>query len=111
MAHAQSNPSIEKISLFGGYSYLVNDWGNGCAADFGGETTALHGYAGSGVYNINKHIGIEGNFTGHNGTPTIFKENATSTENGFKEFERQDIYLYTVGPKVTQSIGNFQIFA
>ena len=52
-AHAQDDAPDYKFSLFGGYSYLINDWGNGCeAACDGSPTDGLHGYTGSTTYNI-----------------------------------------------------------
>jgi hypothetical protein len=107
-AHAQSTG---KISLFGGYSYMTNSWGNGCeAACLGGITTGLHGYTLSGVYAFNSHLGIEANFAGHNGSPTIFSEPVTTTSNGEVETENQDFYTYTFGPKLTLPVGNFDLF-
>lgn len=107
-AHAQGT---SKFTVFGGYSYLDNNWGNGCVGScIGGLSSQLHGYSISGVYNFNNHIGIEANFSGHNGTSTVDSEPATATENGYIDSENQDIYTYTFGPKLTQPIGNFAIF-
>ncbi len=90
---------------------MTNDWGNGCvAACLGGLTNELHGYTLSGVYAFNSHIGIEANFDGHNGSPTVFSSPVTATSNGEVETEGQDFYTYTFGPKLTLPVGNFALF-
>lgn len=100
-----------KISLFGGYSYMSNSWGNGCfAACIGAGTTNLHGYSASAVYSFNNHIGLEANFAGHNGSPTVINEPAVSSSNGYTEVETQDLYTLTFGPKLALPVGNFSIF-
>lgn len=107
-AHAQSAGTI---SLFGGYSYMSNSWGNGCIAScLGGATTQLHGYTASAVYFFNNHIGLEANFDGHNGSPSIDNEQPTSTANGFTDNETQDLYTFTFGPKLALPVGNFSLF-
>jgi hypothetical protein len=107
-AHAQS---ISKISLFGGYSYLDNNWGNGCFGSCGsGLTTGLHGYTVAAAYSFNNHLGLEANFAGHNGSPTVQTLSPLGTSNGFVESENQDFYTYTFGPKLTLPVGNFSIF-
>ena len=108
-AHAQDT---SKMSLFAGYAYLNNNWGNGCIAAclLGGPSTQLHGYSASVAYNFNNHIGMEANFAGHNGSPTLFYTPATATLNGSTQTEAQDFYTYTFGPKITQPIGKFALF-
>ena len=107
-AHAQN---MSKISLFGGYSYMNNNWGNGCiAACIGGVTTGLHGYTVAGSYAFTNHLAIEANFAGHNGSPTIETVPAISSSNGFVDTESQDFYTYTFGPLVTLPVGNFSLF-
>ena len=118
-AHAQD---MGKFTLFGGYSYQVNSLGGGnsfepplcfvidspaCIFEQG---AGLHGYTGSVVYNAGNHVGIEADFAGHNGTPTVLNENASSTNNGERLKARIDDYTYTFGPNIHQAIGNFSIF-
>ena len=82
-----------RITLFGGYSFMDNNWGNGCvAACAGGAATQLHGYAFSATYNFTNHFGIEANLAGHNGSPVIISEPVTSTSNGEVISQGQDIY-------------------
>lgn len=100
-----------KISVFGGYSFLSNSWGNGCiGACFGGGTTELHGYAASADYSFNNHIGMEANFSGHNGSPVFQSGTAAGSNNGYIYREPQDLYTLTFGPKVSLPVGNFTLF-
>ncbi|MGO9642145.1 MAG: outer membrane beta-barrel protein [Candidatus Acidiferrales bacterium] len=97
-AHAQDG----RISLFGGYSYGTNN--------FYSYDPGLNGYGVAVAYNLNKHIGLEANFSGHNGTSTIYSELPTTTENGYADVVRQDIYTYTFGPKLSLPVGHFSLF-
>lgn len=107
-AHAQETP---KISIFGGYSYGLNNLGqNTCFFTCGQGASGLHGYAASATYNVTKNIGFEATFSGHNGSPILASEAPTSTSNGFEERSAQDVYTYTFGPKVTLPIGNFAAY-
>ncbi len=98
-AHAQDG----KFSLFAGYSYGTND-------AYRLIDPALHGYSAGVAYNFNKHIGLEANFSGHNGSPLIDSEPATSTENGYNDFTDQDEYIYTFGPKLSLPVEHFTLF-
>jgi opacity protein-like surface antigen len=103
-AHAQDS----KVNLFAGYVFGTNtacEFEDCCNCD-----PLLNGYAAAFAYNFNKHIGLEADFTGQNGTSTTFSEAATSDENGETEVLRQDIYTYTFGPKLSQPLGNFTLF-
>jgi hypothetical protein len=100
-----------KISLFGGYSLLSNNWGNGCfGACFGGGTAELHGYSASADYFFNNHVGLEANFSGHNGSPVFVSVQAVGTNNGTTDVESQDLYTLTFGPKLALPVGNFSLF-
>ena len=104
---AQDNPE-GRVSVFAGYSYGTNSFG--CNFDFGCGSIGLHGYSAAVVYNFNKHIGLEGNFSGHNGNSTAFSQPVTSTTNGEKETVGEDLYSYTFGPKLTLPVANFALF-
>jgi hypothetical protein len=106
-AHAQDNPE-GKITVFGGYSYGTNNFG--CDFDFGCSSAGLHGYSAAVTYNFSKNIGLEANFSGHNGSSTVYSQAATVNTNGEKEATGQDLYSYTFGPKLTLPLGNFAIF-
>ena len=121
-----------KITLFGGYSWLSNNWGENVGeydeyavyafravtpdVDYeygtGIGDTGLSGYTGSFVYNFNEHIGLEANFSGHNGSPTVYTEPSTSTETGYRDFERQDfsfLHLRTEAyPAASQGLCRFR---
>ena len=92
-----------KFNIFGGYSFGTNNFAN--EIDPG-----LHGYALSAAYNFNKYIGLEANFSGHNGTSTLDSETPTSNDNGRKTVAGEDIYTYVFGPKLTLPVGNFSLF-
>jgi hypothetical protein len=99
-AHAQS-----KVQVFGGYSYGTNDLQYGCDCDPG-----LHGYAASFTYNLGPHVGLEGAFTGHNGTNTLYYEAPSDTEYGYNTYAKQNIYTYVGGPRLTLPVGNFSLY-
>jgi hypothetical protein len=98
-----------KINLFGGYSYGTNNFGCGFGG-FGCLDPGLQGYSGAVSYNFNKYIGLEANFSGHNGTSTIYYTPATSTANGENYAVNQDLYTYTFGPKLSLPVGKFSLF-
>ncbi len=96
-AHAQDG----KISLFGGYSFGTNTYYNG--------DPGLHGYAASAVLNFNKHVGLEANFSGHNGTTQVYSD-SYSGDNTYTDVARQDLYALTFGPKLSIPVGHFSLF-
>jgi len=96
-AHAQDG----RISLFVGYSFGTNTYYSG--------DPGLHGYTAQAVYNINKHIGLEANFSGHNGTSPIYSE-AYAGSDTYASVARQDLYAYTFGPKLFLPMGHFSLF-
>jgi hypothetical protein len=101
-AHAQDG----KIGVFAGYSYGTSNFG----CQFECADQGLHGYSAAVTYGLNSHIGLEANFSGHNGSPNVFFEPASSTSNGESEPSTQDIYTYTFGPRITLPVGNFSLF-
>jgi hypothetical protein len=101
-AQAQNVNHEGRWGLFAGYAYGTN---NINAFDPG-----IHGYTAAVTYNFNNHIGLEANFSGHNGTSPISFTPATSTANGRNDTLAQDLYTYTFGPKITQRVGNFSLF-
>lgn len=100
---APAKAQDSKVTVFGGYSFGTNNFSN--EVDPG-----LHGYALSAAYNFNKYIGLEANFSGHNGTSTLYSEAPTSGNNGYKDVAGEDIYTYVFGPKLTLPLGNFSLF-
>jgi hypothetical protein len=97
-AHAQDG----KFSLFAGYSFGTNNYYS--------DDPGLHGYAADVAYNLNKHIGLEANFSGHNGTSTIYTDVYAAVDNSYNEVVRQDLYSYTFGPKLSLPVGHFSLF-
>jgi len=101
-AHAQ-----DKVDVFAGYSVGTTNFGCISSSCY---DPAIHGYAAAFAYNFNRHIGLEANFSGHNGTSTLDHEPATSTSDGYTDSVRQDAYFYTFGPRLTVPVGRFSIF-
>ena len=99
-AQAQGVP---KIDIFVGYSYLVNN--------INSLDPGIHGYALSGVYNFNRHIGFEAAVTGNHGNSITFQN--IQPANHFSDIENvhQDVVTAVFGPKLTQPVGNFDLFA
>jgi hypothetical protein len=95
-----------KFNVFGGYSYGTNNIEYGCECDPG-----LHGYAGSFTYNLAPHIGLEGAFTGHNGTNTIYNEPVSANNYQDTQTAKQGLYTYTFGPRFSLPEGNFSLFS
>jgi len=92
---------MSKITLFGGYSALDSGFGT----DFYGRQT-LQGYTLQGTANLNDHVGITADFSGHNGSEVI--SNCTDCTPGK---QLQDVYFFTFGPTLTQNVGKVNIFA
>jgi hypothetical protein len=99
---APAKAQDSKVSLFGGYSFGTNNVAQ--------NDPGLHGYALSAAYNFNKHIGLEANFSGHNGSTTIFFDQPLGSSNGEKRIDGEDIYTYVFGPKFSLPVGNFSLF-
>lgn len=114
-AKAQDNG---KISVFAGYSWTTNNIDSSIenfAEEYPGATTGLSGYTASAVYNFTNNVGLEANFDGHNGSPTVYS--CTSAESDCNDGDtsetyqlRQDLYTYTFGPKFTAPVGNWAIW-
>jgi len=92
---------MSKITLFGGYSALDSGFGT----DFYGRQT-LQGYTLQGTVNLNDHIGLTADFSGHNGSQVEYNCSDCTT---IKQL--QDIYFFTFGPTLTQKVGKVDIFA
>lgn len=109
LAGAPAQAQNSKLNVFAGYSYGINNIGCSssgyCSSDPG-----LHGYSVAATYNFNNHIGLEGNFSGHNGTSLTYTEGASSTYDGYADSLEQDLYTYTFGPRVSLPVGNFSLF-
>ena len=96
------------ISLFGGYSYeSVNANLTGVSCILSTCSTGIHGYNFAATWNLTTHLGLEANLAGHNGSTVPFSE-VTPTPGSIDQ--DTDLYTYTFGPKVTQSLGNFDIY-
>ena len=59
--YSQENPKVE---IFGGYSFFR-------ANEFDYVTTNLHGFNASVAANLNSWLGVEGDFGGHFGSPSV----------------------------------------
>lgn len=104
-AHAQD----AKYDVFAGYSYGTNDLG--CNLSFRCERVGLNGYSAAFTYHFNKNIGLEANFSGHNGTTTTFSIPPTPATNGENDIMSQNIYNYTFGPHLILPIEDFTLFS
>lgn len=100
-ARAQS-----KMQVYGGYSFGTNSCFGSCYEDPG-----LQGYTAAFTYNFNRHIGLEANFSGHNGSTITDSETPTSSDTGYQYKVGQNIYVYTFGPRFTLPLGNFALFS
>jgi len=108
---SQASAQTSRFSVFGGYSYGTNNFFNGYYEGLPGAS-ALNGYGVAFTVNLNDHIGMEANFTGHNGgSSTILNEPATANYNGEEIASgNQALYTYAFGPKLSQDVGNFSLF-
>lgn len=100
---SRAGAQTSRFNVFGGYSYGTNNF-------YTGGDPAMHGYGASFAVNVNNHIGFEGSFTGHNGTPTLYNRPATSTNYGYFDRAKEGLYDYTFGPRLFQNVGNFSLF-
>lgn len=105
----------QKFDVFGGYSFSTNNSNFGSnyaslsSSTFNPLGYGLHGYNVAAVYNFDPHIGIEANFAGHNGNTTLYSD-ITGTINTDTVKSQMDSYYTVFGPKLTQPVGNFQLF-
>jgi len=97
----------DKMEVFGGYSYGTNGISTYC--DYG-CTTGLHGYATGFAYNFNPYLGMEGAFTGHSGSNTVYSELPTTNNTGENETQSQALYVYTFGPRLTLATRDFSLY-
>ena len=97
-----------KMQVFGGYSFQTNNCFALCVTS---PDPALHGYALAFAYNFNRHVALEANFSGHNGTPTVFNDTPTTTDTGDTERVNENVYLYTFGPKFSIPVGAFSLYS
>jgi len=102
---ARAQDSVPKMQVFGGYSFGTNNCFGGCF------DPGLHGYTAAFTYNFNRHLGLEANFSGHNGVVTIDESLPQGTNNGFIDKVGQDLYVYTFGPRLSVPVGNFSLFS
>ncbi len=93
-----SPAKAQGLDVFGGYSYELNN------TSTPGVDPGVHGYNLAVTADLNRHIGIEANFAGHNGRSTVFSD-ATENNTLFT-----DNYTYTFGPRLTQPSGNFAVY-
>lgn len=109
---ARAQDAGSKLDVFVGYSYLDH---NASSFDCGGDIgdcfdPGIHGVAASVVYNFNRHIGLEANLADNNGTSTLatYAEPSDAYVDRYKVQDGEFNYLF--GPKITEPIGNFQIW-
>jgi hypothetical protein len=109
-ARAQDGGS--KFDFSADYSYISHS----VTSSFcGGESFAecfdpgLQGAKIAAVWNVSRHVGVECNLAYHAGTHTIFSDSETGS---FTDTTRQrdNVTTYLCGPKVTEPVGNFELF-
>lgn len=109
-AVSQASAQTSRFNVFGGYSYGTNNFSNDYYYGLPGGS-ALNGYAVAFAVNFNNHIGLEANFSGHNGSSTLLVEPSTSTNYGEDITETgEGVYTYAFGPKLFQTVGDFSLF-
>lgn len=108
---ARAQDSGSRFDVSGLYSYISHSASSsGC----GGESfvqcfdPGLQGFKIAGVVNLDRHLGVECNMAYHAGTHTIFSITQTSSQQNTRE--RDNITTYLCGPKVTEPVGNFELF-
>src|ERR1700722_11132499 len=93
------NAQDAKIDLFGGYSYGTNNLG--CNLSFGCESVGVNGDSAAAACHFNKFVGLEANFSGHNGILTTFSIPSTASTNAEKNTLSHNIYNYPFGPNLS----------
>jgi hypothetical protein len=96
-AASSDSDSTPRFEVFAGYNFLSNDI---AFQDSFGSRQGLNGYAASFTYYANKNIGFMADFSGNNGTATIFSN-----------LQHEDQYYFLFGPVVSHHVGNFRISA
>lgn len=99
-----------KMDVYGGYSFATHSCFGTCALEEFADP-GLQGYTAAFAYNFNRHIGLEANFSGHNGTPTIEHDYPTTADTGEFYKQNQNLYIYTFGPRISVDVGNFSLFS
>lgn len=109
-AASPASAQTRRFNVFGGYSYGTSNFSDGLFfyGPFGSQ--ALSGYSAAFAVNFNNHIGMEANFSGHNGTSTILNEPVTATIDGDRITSNQNVYTYAFGPKLFETVGHFTLF-
>ncbi len=107
---SRASAQTTRFNVFGGYSYGTSSANLPDEAPFNLTfPTSLNGYSAAFTFNLNNHLGLEANFTGYNGSPTFASELPT-TEDGYRDFDNQSVYVYTFGPRLSQNLGDFTVF-
>jgi hypothetical protein len=111
---APANAQDNRFNVFAGYTFGTNNFACSLAFELacgiGIVDPGLHGYTAAFAYNFNNHIGLEANFSGHNGTTTLLTDQPTSSFEGENAVISQDLYTYVFGPKLSLPVGNFVLF-
>ena len=92
-ARAAAVENENRVTVFGGYSYLRN------------ASNSFSGFDGQGTFNFNRYLGVTADVSGASLTP--FSGSAL----GFSGSARQRIYNYLFGPTVTANVGKSAFFA
>jgi hypothetical protein len=107
---SQASAQTSRFNVFGGYSYGTNNFFSGYYEGLPGGST-LNGYSVAFAMNFNNHVGLEANFSGHNGSSTILSEPSTPTSYGEQiSTTGEGVYTYAFGPKLFQTVGDFSLF-
>ena len=110
LAGSAAQAQDSRLQVFGGYSFATHSCFGTCVLDEV-KDPGLHGYTAAFVYNFNSHLGLEANFSGHNGTPTIEHDYPTPFGTGEIDKQNQNLYIYTFGPRLSIDVGDFSLFA
>jgi hypothetical protein len=82
-----------RVTVFGGYSYLRN------------ASNGFSGFDGQGTFNFNRYLGVTADISGASLTPF------SGSVLGFSGSTQQRIYNYLFGPTVTANVGRSAFFA
>jgi hypothetical protein len=109
-ARAQETSKID-VSL--DYSYIDHNLtGTECGNDsfVDCEDPGLQGFKISAAWNLNNHLGIQCEAAYHAGTHTVYGYDYPTDEEQYTDRQSDDVTTYTCGPKLTERVGNFELF-
>jgi hypothetical protein len=103
-----------KFDFSADYSYIAHNLTNSYCGDYGDfvecEDPGLQGFKLAGAVNLNSHVGIQCDVSYHAGNHTVYGYAYPEDEEQYTGREADDITTFTCGPKLTERVGNFELF-